>query len=265
MIRRLLERISRTRAFMRRLPDEFGRAPLYVSADAQLKFLRPGRIGLDAMLLDRVAEWITPEMRVWDIGANVGVFAVASAARNARVLALEPDPWLAALLRRSAALAENRHLDLWVLCAAASDHNGTATLQIAGRGRASNALEGFGGSQMGGVRERNLVPTLTMDTLMASWRRPDFVKIDVEGAEGLVLAGAARLLTEARPMFMIEVEQRRSATLAKLFAAYAYRLFDAEQPSQGRAPLTHCPFSTLALPAECFTDAESGAPQGKPN
>jgi FkbM family methyltransferase len=35
--------------------------------------------------------------------------------------------------------------------------------------------------------------------------RPDFVKVDVEGAELLVLEGAHEMISQVRPVFYIEV------------------------------------------------------------
>ena len=50
------------------------------------------------------------------------------------------------------------------------------------------------------------VPTTTIDILVAEqgWA-PDFIKIDVEGAEAKVLAGACQTARTARPWFMVEM------------------------------------------------------------
>ena len=48
--------------------------------------------------------------------------------------------------------------------------------------------------------------SVTGDFLLDHWPAPDFVKMDVEGAELLALQGAGRLLEEVRPTFYIEVE-----------------------------------------------------------
>lgn len=73
----------------------------------------------------RVAEEeIAPGHVVWDIGANVGVFTLASAAmagRNVFVLDVEPDPMLAGLLGRSTARARRLGYDVHILSAAIAD------------------------------------------------------------------------------------------------------------------------------------------------
>jgi hypothetical protein len=51
-----------------------------------------------------------------------------------------------------------------------------------------------------------LVPTVTIDNLVNifGWK-PDLVKIDVEGAESLVLRGSAQLAKEQQTIFMVEM------------------------------------------------------------
>jgi len=54
--------------------------------------------------------------------------------------------------------------------------------------------------------------------------RPDFVKIDVEGFEWEVLQGAARLLSEVKPMLMVEMRRNQETVLDALTRG-GYRLF----------------------------------------
>jgi FkbM family methyltransferase len=199
MIRQMAERFSRGIVIKRRLPEAVGGMPVYVSPDAQLKYLRVGADAFDAGLLRLAQEHVSHDAVIWDVGANVGVFTFAAAglAPEGQVFAIEADPWLAALLRRTSALPEYETRRVTVLSVALSDKNGTAEFVIARRGRASNYLSDAGGwSQAGGVRERIRVPTLTIDTLLEQFPRPKFVKIDVEGAEIMVLRGALRSYCE---------------------------------------------------------------------
>lgn len=251
MIRRLIERLARGRAFRRRLPADVGGADLLVSPDAQLKYMRPGAAGFDEDLLRVVREHVRPESRVWDIGANVGVFAFAAAGLAVRgdVVAVEADPWLAQLIRRSIRLPRNASLRVRVLSAAVSDRNGVADFHIAARGRASNSLAAAGGrSQAGGAREILTVPTITLDTLLESLPAPDLVKIDVEGAELMVLRGATRLLEEVRPTLYIEVGTDLAAEVAALLRQADYTLHDGAKPHAASTPSDSCHFNTLAIP-----------------
>lgn len=246
-LRRLAELAARNRALKRRLPSPFN-ASILVSPDSQLKYVRPGTCGFDPMLLEVAANQITPGMTVWDVGANVGVFSVAAAALGGSVIAFEPDSWLAALLERTRALPENRKLDLKVVTAAISDKNGVAEFIIAERGRASNALAAAGGrTQMGGARATCLVPTLTLDCVGEVLPWPEFIKIDVEGAELLVLEGASKLLRQ-RPRLLIEVGEDESRRATDVLRGLGYSLFDASKQGQ-REQIVTCVENTLALPA----------------
>lgn len=227
-LRRLAERLARGRSLTRRISVGGQRVPLVVSPDAQLKYLKPGLEAFDLDLIAIAETCVRPGDTVWDVGANVGVFTVAAAVAARTVWAIEADIWLAGLLRRTAALPANADRDIHVLPTALSDKVGTASFDIAARGRASNALSASGGrSQMGGARDTVTVPTLTLDTLLDDKGPPDFIKIDVEGAEELVLAGGARVLQEARPLVYIEVGEDQRTAIAGLFAGYGYRPFDA--------------------------------------
>jgi FkbM family methyltransferase len=252
LARTLLERLARGKKIRRRLPARFAPTSLYISPDSQLKYLKPGENAFDAELLRLVDEHVREDSRVWDIGANVGVFTfgAASVALRGSTLAVEPDIWLAQLLRRSHRLRSNRRLNVTVLPAAISDRNGLATLLIARRGRASNALESAGGrSQAGGFRDKITVPTLTLDTLLEFAPAPTFVKVDVEGAEASVLRGATRLLREIRPRIYIEVGSENNAEVATLLRANDYLLFDGSRAAGERQSMRACVFNTLALPA----------------
>ena len=71
---------------------------------------------------------------------------------------------------------------------------------IAQRGRSSNSLERAGHrSQANGTRFVSYVPCLTLDQLLEAFPPPQFIKIDVEGAEFLLLSHAERVLTTYRP------------------------------------------------------------------
>lgn len=254
MLRSFLERISRNVVLRRRLPAEFGGARLLVSPGAALNLWRRDLARADPMLLRAAREHVRPGDSVWDIGANVGLFTFAAAALAApggRVLAVEADTWLAGLLRRSTRLRGNRGLGVDVLPVAASDRLGVARLNIAVRGRAASFLDGAAGStQTGGVRETQLVPTVTLDWLAERFPAPRMVKIDVEGAELAVLRGAARLLAELRPVLLCEIFDGDRNRVDDLLRGHGYRFFDADLPREARRPLQASAANTLAYPPD---------------
>jgi FkbM family methyltransferase len=195
---------------------------------------------------------VAPGNVVWDVGANVGLFAFVSAyaaGPGGRVVAIEADPWLAGLLRRSATGAPPAYAPVEVIQAAAGDHDGEGIFAIAARGRASNHLKRVGGStQSGGVREEASVTVLRLDSLLTLQPPPQLLKVDVEGAEGLCLKGAQRLLREQRPVVLCEVSEENAEEVGRLFGEHGYRLFDASRPAHERRPLARPSWNTLARP-----------------
>ncbi|MEM7227726.1 MAG: FkbM family methyltransferase [Planctomycetota bacterium] len=253
-VRQIVERLARGRVLRRRLPEPFSTAEIFVTPDAALRYLRRGRKAFPEDLLAIAEELITPGMKVWDIGANVGVFGFAAAARagsSGRILCVEPDTWLVQLLRRSGRSQSGDVAPVEALPAAVGAEPHVAEFLIAARGRASNALASAGGrSQMGGVRERHLVPVVTTDHLLARFAPPDVVKIDVEGGEVDVLRGSATLLREHRPLIYIEVGEDQQQEITSLLRDASYALFDPTQPKSERKALDACCFNTLAIPSE---------------
>jgi FkbM family methyltransferase len=251
MIRRLVERLSRGVVIKRRLPSSVGGLPLYVSPDAQLKYLKLGSNAFDPGLLRLATDQVLPDSVVWDVGANVGVFTFAAAgiASAGQVIAIEADPWLAALLRRTSALPEYGSRRVNILSAALSDKNGVSEFVIAQRGRASNYLANAGGwTQTGGIRERFHVATLTIDTLLDQFPPPTFVKIDVEGAEVMVLRGASKLLREVKPTLYVEVGSKNFDAVTQLLHSFEYLLYDSTKPLRNQTALSCCVADTLAVP-----------------
>ena len=74
---------------------------------------------------------------------------------------------------------------------------------------------------------------------------PDFVKIDVEGAEFLVLQGASRLLSDVRPSIYIEVSNRNISAVTDVLHGAGYKLF---APDNLNDEIDRCVFNTIALP-----------------
>lgn len=252
MIRSLLERLSRGKSFRRRLPSEFSSRCLYVSPDSALSYLIPKWDSGALQLMSVAKRFIVPGSNVWDIGANVGVFAIAAAHRAggcAEVVAVEPDPFLASLLQRSALHGDNQDLQISVLCLAVSNETGLARFLIAARGRSSNSLEqAEQRTQAGGIRFVQHVPTTTLDALLAHFRCPAFIKIDVEGAEAIVLEGADRVLSECRPTLYVEVGPTWRERVAEILTQHRYRMFDGD--SLDECEVKECTWNTLAVPSE---------------
>lgn len=167
------------------------------------------------------ASAIAPGTCIYDIGANVGIYTLLASLRtgpDGKVYAFEPFPRNARYLRRHIEL--NQLQNCSVMEVAASDTNGTQRLSTA-----------FEYSMVRFAPDGDLaVPCVTLDACIydeKKLRPPDVIKMDVEGAEMLVLAGASRALSEFHPSMFVEIhgtEQHRDCH--DFLASKGYRLKD---------------------------------------
>jgi FkbM family methyltransferase len=253
LIRTVAERVSRNRVLLRHLPTDLNSAPIHVSPDASLSFWNPL---LKSDLFDLARQFVNPGDTIWDIGANVGLFTVAAAQKagpNGSILAVEPDPWLAALLERTADAQPSTAAPIRIMPVAVSNHFGIEIFHIARRNRASSHLASIPEhSQAGGTRETLQVQCVTLDSLLLDQTPdqtppPTLVKIDVEGSELDLLNGAHRLLSEVRPIIMCESQHRNRPSATTIFRRYNYKLYDWN--SNPRVEVQTAAFNTLAIPA----------------
>ncbi len=253
MLRRFTERLSRNFVFTKRLPSDFGRRPFLISPDSALAYLKPGLRGFDD-LMSAAKHCVTADQCVWDIGGNLGIFSFLAAhmvGSNGTVVCVEPDPFLASLIQKSVMLKENSDRTIHVFCSAVADQTETLRFLIANRGRSSNSLEKAGHrSQAGGTRYTQFVPATTLDEMLKSFPKPDFVKIDVEGAEEIVLNGGSRLLNDVRPRLFVEVGEIQRQAVSKILQNFNYTLFDGNLIGTDDRIVKECTFNTLAVPTE---------------
>ncbi len=249
-----LRRVAGDRPYLRRLPRDLGSLPVYVSARTDVRLLYWDLTPAAGDLFAIARRCINPGDIVWDIGANLGLFSFAAASKagpTGSVLAIEPDPRHADLILKSRRRLSSQHASLDVICAAVSKAQGIAELEISARGHARNHLTEVAGNEAGQAVETKSVITITLDWLLEHRPAPKMVKIDVEGAECLVLAGAHRLLSEVRPTIYIEVSDDHIAEVTSILKSYHYLLFDPDSTTQSTLrPIETCNFNTLAIPQE---------------
>ena len=133
---------------------------------------------------------------VFDIGAHVGFYTLLASqcvGPQGKVFAFEPLPANLRFLNEHLRL--NRVSNVSVIEAAVSDAGGVACFEE-GRTTSTGRL-----SERGRVR----VATVSLDDMVSSGQisPPDFMKIDVEGAEGKVIRGARTVISSARPAIFL--------------------------------------------------------------
>lgn len=138
-----------------------------------------------------------------DVGANVGLYSIMAAARGARVVAFEPESQNYALLNRNIFL-NGMGERVTAYCAALSDRAGFDRLYLSGFS-AAGSCHSFGEAldhraQPVAAEFAQGCYATTLDALVAAGTVPvpQHVKIDVDGIEHKVLAGAARTLQDRR-------------------------------------------------------------------
>jgi FkbM family methyltransferase len=151
-----------------------------------------------AGLLRRI---LTSGMTFVDVGANIGYFSLLAApivGETGRVVAIEPAERNCRLMHRSAVRSGFGNVHLFPF--AVWDQPGALVYLAQGSNGTVAELRAAPDLPPGG----RLVPTSTLDDLVAGLDRIDVIKLDVEGAEFRVLRGAVRTL-ERRPIVVSEV------------------------------------------------------------
>jgi FkbM family methyltransferase len=151
---------------------------------------------------------LRPGMRVIDVGANLGYYSVLASrlvGPGGKVLAIEAEPGNFALLERN--LAENGCTNVEAFQLALSDAPGRVALHTDRSNRGNPSLVGANVPDRGGAVE---VEAMTLDAFLAGRGagRIDLVKMDVQGAEGRVLAGAQALLAQPGLRVLLELWPR---------------------------------------------------------
>jgi FkbM family methyltransferase len=147
---------------------------------------------------------VEPGWTCADVGAHVGNITetlVRLVGAQGRVVAFEAHPTNAAQLNERFRRART----VEVVNAAVSDGSTESIALYAGRHDNSTEWNVLGHDVEGTPTRQVLeVPAVSLDARFPPGEPLQFVKIDVEGAEGLVLAGMRRLLREARPVLAVE-------------------------------------------------------------
>jgi FkbM family methyltransferase len=181
-------------AYVRRSPVDVGGHRMHVDRRDSLHLAAKGVYEpLETSMVER-------EMReggvALDLGAHIGYFTLLLARRageGGRVYAFEPDPENARLLRLNVAL--NGYDNVTVEEAAVGGESRSGYL--------ARSSENSGDNQVGGPSSaENVVPVrvVRLDDYFAEYDGPlDFVKMDVQGYEGLALEGMRTLLARTKP------------------------------------------------------------------
>jgi FkbM family methyltransferase len=181
---------------------------------------------------------------VVDVGANRGVYTLAAlaASPNVKVIAVEPSPttfdYLSQLVELNGWTERTTLLNL-----AAADEVGNLPFHVPKTLFATSARLVIASHRSELTGTIINVPVVVLDDVVTE---ADVVKIDVEGAEHLVLAGMTRLLERSRPVIFIEVlPEAENARCQEILSRFGYRFFhlrpegEIERPGLEPDPSRH--------------------------
>lgn len=162
-------------------------------------------LGTDAAFPRFLARYVLPGMTVYDIGANKGQMALYFASlvgKSGRVIAFEPAPSEFKQLQKNIEL--NALEFVTANNVAVAEKNGEMKLQYDSDHPTQGKLTGVEPTYTV-VGDVITVTGVCLDTLVSTYDRPDFIKVDVEGAAANVLRGATRIIQQFAPHFYLEL------------------------------------------------------------
>jgi FkbM family methyltransferase len=185
-------------------------------------------------------------MCVFDVGANIGYYTLLAAravGSSGRVYAFEPEPRNFGLLTRN--VAENGLTNVRLVNAAISNRAGVVRLHLDDANFGAHSFEA--GSIATSSGRSVEVETVSLDGFVDEARAFEagvLVKVDVQGAEALVVEGGRRLLALPRitalvefwPEALVRAQADAAALLADL-QGLGFQFEDVEAPEAKRRPL----------------------------
>jgi FkbM family methyltransferase len=157
-----------------------------------------------------------------DVGANVGIFTRYLCGQFASVIAVEPIPYLADRLNRS------KPSNCSVHAVALGEAAGSVTMRVPVNATGSEMPALSTASQSNTLSfidcvdvVEKIVECRLIDDVAGGMKNLGFVKIDVEGFEGSVLAGASHLLSTIRPVIQLEIGRAHNPEYQKVLAKMA--------------------------------------------
>jgi FkbM family methyltransferase len=146
----------------------------------------------------------SPGETMWDIGANYGYMSLwvnHCFGDSVSVVAFEPSPTVLPFLRAN--LLENEAESIEVVDKACSDRAGSVEFFFSAENSWNATLvEEF--AEQHGETQHTSVEATTIDELVGEPPAPHVVKIDVEGAELMVIEGGKKFFAAHRPALVVE-------------------------------------------------------------
>lgn len=188
-----------------------------------------------------IVRFLRPGMTYVDVGANIGAHAILGAtcvSDTGRVLAFEADPQTHTLLLENLSANNIRNTQAYQQCL--SDRPSLVQFNV-NRDSAKSSIVNAGTSAL-------LLQADTLDNLLPSGAGVDLLKIDVEGADYLVLQGAKGIFERAPPSVVVVETTANASEITGFLSQHGYDCCEYDGV-QSLSRLTHPVQNTYAIHA----------------
>jgi FkbM family methyltransferase len=196
-------------------------------------------LGFESIERDFVASYVKPGMCVIDIGANIGLYTIMASAlvgQSGIVHAFEPSSSTYQLLKRNIELNSCRNVTTNRLALSNSKESMVLKADPCHPSYDAHRYVERKNNVGSIFKTDEEVRCLTLDEYALNLEKIDFLKIDVEGAELMVLQGATAVLSLHNPTLMFECNRNRD--VLQLLRKYDYNFYKWDVDSKTLLPLT---------------------------
>ena len=190
---------------------------------------------------------------VYDLGANTGIHSMhfcRLSGSNGAVYAFEPIDYNLAEIE--IVKAANGLSTLEIMPVAVGAENTTASFTIANHYKGGSLNPNTLGGRM------LEVPVTTLDTVVAGGARlPDFIKVDIEGGEGMAMEGMRGVIAQSHPSFYIELHSpEQDLHVARVLQECGYETYRVRTDDAIRLKQQKCLLERIAKMDKSFPDPE---------
>jgi FkbM family methyltransferase len=191
-------------------------------------------------LFDFMKSYLKPGMSFVDVGANIGSHTIHGSrlvGGNGKVFSIEADPNTFDLLQSNIRGNGVANATLFNQCAC--DRRGEVLFNVDSNS-ARSSLVRKGSSQI-------LLSANRLDDLLPRGIQVDLLKLDVEGAEYLVLSGATQIFQRTPPRVVAFEATANQKEIQEFLSSHGYRLYKFNRTNSSLVEVAWPVFNTYAI------------------
>lgn len=204
-----------------------------------------------------ITELVQPGMKVLDIGANVGYYTALLARQvgpTGSVMAFEPEPGNYNILCRT--VEANNFAHVHTMRGAVASATGESLLYLSLQNQGDHRLYATKG------RGSISVPIISIDSYLSEESTLDFVKMDIQGSEGLALRGMreslrrspnVQILTEFWPEGLMQAGTD-PLTFLEMLSELEFRLWEVDEQRETLVPVSDFAALIARNPGRSYTN-----------